>query len=379
MKEIINITIGGVVFSIEKPAYTKLKSYLDQIEQYFKNREAGAEITQDIESSIAEKFLARKRSLKKAITASDVEVVVEELGSVADFEEEESDEIVPKQTAARRLYRDEDNEMLGGVAAGIANYFNIDPVIPRILFVVFTFWGGFGLLAYIILWLIVPKATNASEKLASQGDPINLQGIRDYMQDKITSVPAKNIFHKIGQFLLTLGTLFVSFLEKIVPALRVILGVGLIGVSVMVLFLFSTMLMGVLFGNFDLSMDQVTAQFLAGLDVSRNEMIFLAFMIYGVFIIPTIVIFLGGIGVLFRRKTMTAWLFGVLALAWLLALSFITYKGIEMAPRIHSVVNQIEQSVEENPDHEFFLKVNDEEIYKEKVKLEEIKTIREEF
>ena len=56
----------------------------------------------------------------------------------------------------QRLYRTSSDRMIAGVAGGLAEYFDIDPVLTRILFVVLTLSGGFGLLTYIILWIVVP-------------------------------------------------------------------------------------------------------------------------------------------------------------------------------------------------------------------------------
>jgi phage shock protein C len=56
----------------------------------------------------------------------------------------------------RRLYRSHKDKIIGGVAGGLGEYFDIDPVIVRIIFVVITIAGGWGLLAYILCWIIIP-------------------------------------------------------------------------------------------------------------------------------------------------------------------------------------------------------------------------------
>ncbi|SRR5713226_480364 len=58
---------------------------------------------------------------------------------------------------ARRLTRDTKTPILGGVAAGIANYFDLDPVLARIVFIALVFLNGFGLVAYIVGWIIIPR------------------------------------------------------------------------------------------------------------------------------------------------------------------------------------------------------------------------------
>lgn len=57
----------------------------------------------------------------------------------------------------KRLQRSTSNKMIAGVCAGIANYFNLDPTIIRILYVLMVFFAGFGILLYLILWLVIPS------------------------------------------------------------------------------------------------------------------------------------------------------------------------------------------------------------------------------
>ena len=56
-----------------------------------------------------------------------------------------------------RLYRSQTDKVIGGVAGGLGDYLNIDPVIVRILFVLLAVFGGSGVLVYIILWIVIPE------------------------------------------------------------------------------------------------------------------------------------------------------------------------------------------------------------------------------
>jgi phage shock protein PspC (stress-responsive transcriptional regulator) len=62
----------------------------------------------------------------------------------------------------RKLYRSETDRMLGGVCGGLAEYFNIDSTILRLVFVLFVLWGGGGALAYIICWIVIPTESSLS-------------------------------------------------------------------------------------------------------------------------------------------------------------------------------------------------------------------------
>ncbi len=64
----------------------------------------------------------------------------------------------------KRLYRSRNDRILGGVCSGIANYFEIDPVIIRLLWVLLTFAMGFGILAYVIAWIIIPEEPSPKQK-----------------------------------------------------------------------------------------------------------------------------------------------------------------------------------------------------------------------
>jgi phage shock protein PspC (stress-responsive transcriptional regulator) len=86
----------------------------------------------------------------------------------------------------KRLFRNPDDEVVGGVCSGIAAYFGIqDPIWIRILWIFLTLSGGFGIPVYIILWIIVPKAESASERLQMRGESINVSNIGKIIEDEM--------------------------------------------------------------------------------------------------------------------------------------------------------------------------------------------------
>jgi phage shock protein PspC (stress-responsive transcriptional regulator) len=172
MKQVININFQGRVVPIEVTAFDMLKSYTESLSRHFANEEGKEEIINDIESRIGELFQERIKSGATCITDDDVHAIIKSMGRPEDFETEEgatstasapsSDadqqtnygQQTPGATGSRkRLYRDENNKILGGVCAGIANYFGMDAILVRILFVL----SGIGFLAYILLWAFVPN------------------------------------------------------------------------------------------------------------------------------------------------------------------------------------------------------------------------------
>ncbi len=169
MKKIININFQGRVIPIEESAYDMLTQYVESLRKYFAHEEGRDEIINDIEGRIGELFNERIKRGAACITDVDVNAIVASIGRPEDFDAQEgadtntaSQQQQYQQTYTQTtplsrggLFRNSDDKVLGGVCSGLASYFKIDPIIMRIIFVVFLF-GGFGFLLYIILWIVVP-------------------------------------------------------------------------------------------------------------------------------------------------------------------------------------------------------------------------------
>ncbi len=171
MKQVININFHGRVVPIEVSAFDLLKQYTESLGRHFANEEGKEEIINDIESRIGELFQERLTNGATCITDDDVNAVIKSMGRPEEFEDADdntggaqtktAEASAPQFTGTtathKRLYRDENNKILGGVCAGIANYFGMDALIVRIVFVL----SGVGLLAYILLWIFVPNNATA--------------------------------------------------------------------------------------------------------------------------------------------------------------------------------------------------------------------------
>jgi phage shock protein PspC (stress-responsive transcriptional regulator) len=172
MKKIININFHSRVVPIEESAYEILQQYIESLRRHFANEEGRDEIISDIENRFAELFSETLKKGAACITDADVNAIITSMGRPEDFGDEEpaaanagtsagqQGSYSQQQTYAtsepRRLYRADNDKILGGVASGLANYLNIDPAIVRILFVLMCFGGGAGVLLYIILWVVLP-------------------------------------------------------------------------------------------------------------------------------------------------------------------------------------------------------------------------------
>ena len=195
MNKTIIININGIVFHIEEDAYEILKNYMTDVKRHFLNSADSLEITTDIENRIAEMFsdiLAEEN--KQVIVEQDVTSVIDQMGRVEDFDEIYEEGKAPAGNAdtfsinERKLFRDPDDHLVSGVCAGIANYFNIEPLWIRLAFALSFFFAGSGLLLYIILWIVIPKATTRADRMAMKGEKLNLQGFKNNLEEELSAV-----------------------------------------------------------------------------------------------------------------------------------------------------------------------------------------------
>ena len=181
MNKTISISISGFAFIIDETAYQRLQKYLATIRGYFTSADGVDEIMTDIEIRIAELFRERLNDNRQVIDESDVEYVISILGQPEAFIDEGAEEMhhtTPKTgRRSRRIFRDPDNKSVAGVASGIAAYFGTDPVWIRLVFVLLTLGGLAGIPIYIILWVIMPEAKTAADKLEMRGEPVTAENI----------------------------------------------------------------------------------------------------------------------------------------------------------------------------------------------------------
>lgn len=200
MNKTVNINLSGIIFHIEEDAYNKMYSYLSTIKGYFSESEGRDEIMSDIENRIAEMLSEKISDKKQVVLMSDVDHVIEIMGKPEDFageqsknEDTKSEQPVYNTSSVkrRRVFRDPDNKILGGVCSGIANYFNIDPLWLRLALVISFFAFGSGFLLYIVLWIVIPEAKTAAEKLEMRGEDVNFSNIGKKVEEELNSFGKK--------------------------------------------------------------------------------------------------------------------------------------------------------------------------------------------
>lgn len=197
MKTTENISLGGLAFTIEADAYAELNKYLEEISGCFRNDPCGSEIIEDIEVRISE-LLKERCPEGMVVSLAMVEDIKKRIGDPKELGEQETESSDTGHTEEphrqaresfrdRRVYRDMDNRMLGGVCAGLGEYFNLDKVIFRVLFLIFFVLGFIdgdqglfmiSFVAYLILWIAIPAARTVEQKCEMRRKPINLEGFK---------------------------------------------------------------------------------------------------------------------------------------------------------------------------------------------------------
>jgi phage shock protein PspC (stress-responsive transcriptional regulator) len=404
MKKNISINISGIIFHIEEDGYESLKKYLDSVNKYFSTFEDSSEILADIESRIAEIFLSKLTESKQVITSEDVKNLIVTMGSVHDFkaaEEQDFARTEPKtessyrqahtsSQAEKKFMRDQKRKILGGVCAGLGNYFNIDPVwirllfafltlaygvillvylvlwivvpgsydldepqvtkklfrdpekkvlggvsagmaayfgidvvVVRLLFIILTVFGGLGVITYIVLWIVLPEAKSITEKMQMQGEPVTLSNIESTIkkgtEENEESALTKILlfpFRLIGWMITGLG----KILNPVAEVLRVAIGVVIACVGLALVF-GAVVAFGVFLGLFSFQSGWLLGWQDISFPVQEFSRAIPTFTVVVMFVgslIPGIVIMLLGISAVANRVVFSA------TTGWILFILFIT-------------------------------------------------------
>ncbi len=210
MQRILQINIAGRAIPIEEDAYVLLKDYINALERQFSGEE-GRDIVEDIENRIAELFNIRLQSGSPAIDRADVQKVKDTLGAPNDLGDNNNNNSRYNNQSSYnsntsgsnnynrnnyrqrqystnhdRLLRDPFDKKIGGVCSGVAHYFDIDPVIIRLIMVVLFLTFGIGLVAYIIAWIVIPEARSREELYYN--DPMTIHDITQNVADELNDL-----------------------------------------------------------------------------------------------------------------------------------------------------------------------------------------------
>jgi phage shock protein PspC (stress-responsive transcriptional regulator) len=351
MKKTVTVNIGGSFFHIDEDAYEILKKYLETIRGYFKNTLGCDEIMADIEIRISEMLKEKLSPQKEVINMEDINQVIGIMGKPEDYIDTENDntefsgsaqessEPFQKTSHTKRIYRDPDNRVIGGVCGGVGAYFGIDPVWLRIAFVIMFFAFGTGPFIYFILWVVIPKAKTTAEKLEMRGEAVTAENIGKTIKEEMNNVKQSftDITNDINspktkQNLRSTTNKLVDFITEF---LRLFLNVAgkLIGAALLILTLFLTvMLISLLFtGEFIIN---ITDEGINNFSVNDFFSLFFAdkadYTIAGIALliliaVPVVAMLLAGIKLLFNVKTKFKGMGAALGILWVTGLLLAAY------------------------------------------------------
>ncbi|MQP52594.1 MULTISPECIES: PspC domain-containing protein [unclassified Flavobacterium] len=226
MNKTISINLGGFFFHIDEDAYQKLSCYFDAVKRSL-SPDGRDEIMKDIESRIAELFQERLKNEKQVVGLLEIEEVISIMGQPEDYKiDDDKTSYQSNSTSStnyyypsKRLYRDKDNGMIGGVMAGLGHYLGVDALWLRILMVILFFGFGTGLFVYIVLWILVPEAITTTQKLEMKGQPITISNIEKKVKEGFDDITSKfsNIDHeKIANTAKSGATKIGSTIEEVI-------------------------------------------------------------------------------------------------------------------------------------------------------------------
>lgn len=346
MNKTYTINISGIIFHIDEFAYEKLKSYLNTIRSYFKDSEGRDEIMTDIESRIAEIFSARINNAKQVILMDDVDHMIAIMGNPEVFKNEDGTDAgnnnnnssYENKTAdfskRKRIFRDPDDKVLGGVCSGVGNYFDIDPLWIRLAFAASFFYFGSGFLFYIILWMVIPEARTTAEKLEMRGEKVNINNIEKNFKDEMDGL--KNRFNEnvnstnfnekrrgVRNFIANMVSLIGQLIKGFGKVFFKILGFALVFFGIM----FLVVLLASVFGNGGLvNISNSGISTIAFHDVlikffntpeQITEAKIAAFLLIG---LPMLMFIYQGVKLLFNIQVKNKWLNVSTTLLWLVGL-----------------------------------------------------------
>lgn len=271
MKKNITINMFGVLYAIDDDACQLLEQYLDNMHRYFDKRDGGAEIADDIEHRVAELLSELKAQGVEAVSIEHVRQIIQRIGNPEQMDEA-ADDSAPSDAeggearennaqtngegasanqekshiGGRKLYRDPQDKMLGGVMSGLCRYFGCDDPLPwRILMVLLALvsFSTIGIV-YLVAWALIPAANTPEDRLRMQGKPVNAQSISEEVMREANRaanyVQSPEFRQGARSFLGTLLSIFVFCVK-----LLVLLIIGVLIASTLV----SAVFLGIAYGE----------------------------------------------------------------------------------------------------------------------------------
>lgn len=353
MNKTININLGGYFFHIDESAYQKLRRYLDAIARSLSDDPQGKnEIIADIEARISELLSEKITDARQVVNEQDISEIIKVMGEPEDYAESEEGYATSgntyqrKSNNSKRLFRDGDDKFLGGVAAGVAHYLDLDVIWVRLAFLLLGIFTGIGILAYIILWILLPEAKTTAEKLQMEGEAVNIDNIEKKIREELGAVTetikdgATEVTKKVNEgvkkgaksarsgfqdFLDTLGKIILSIFKVFGKFIGVIIIIT--SASVLVSFIVALFSIGSI-EIFGWEYDYINLPF--GIENTLLPHWLIATCVFILVGFPFLILFILGLRILSNRvkqlsKTTSLSLLGI----WIVALLLLIFSAVE--------------------------------------------------
>jgi phage shock protein PspC (stress-responsive transcriptional regulator) len=276
MKKTHSANIGGTVFQVEEDAYERLQAYLQSIEAHFRSYPDVADIVTDIEGRIAEQLLQRESS-PQVVRMGDVDRVIAAMGLIEQFDGAEATQAPGSDV--RRLFRDPDQKIIAGVAAGLASYLGVPPLLVRGLFVLLTLFFGTAIAVYLLLWALVPVADSTTDKLQMRGRALTLAAIDQGVRDGIAAIP-QGTRSMASRGVLAVGSLIHLVVVGIARVLKWIGGVFVVGCATAAVLAMTVLLVMTLVNP--VALDQAVGEFFAAFGSWRHAFKVFAYLLVAI-------------------------------------------------------------------------------------------------
>ncbi|HBL71955.1 MAG: PspC domain-containing protein [Bacteroidales bacterium] len=261
MKKTLSVNLGGTVFHIDEDAYASLTAYLNEVKHHLGDEASAEEVLNDIEHRMGELFNEWMQGRRQVVTMADVKKVIDILGRPEQYDtttdnasdttsgdtgspRNEEQGYTRYEHRRRKLYRDPEGAVLGGVTTGLSKFFGVSEVFFRLGFILLTFFGLSGVLMYILCWIVIPEAITASQRLEMEGEDVTIDNIEKKVKEEFDKARgrvsnlvdnahieqnARSIGHGLGRFFVILAKGIVGLFSGII---------GLVGFILLMVLLF---------------------------------------------------------------------------------------------------------------------------------------------
>ena len=347
MKKTVNINLAGTFFHIDEDAFAKLSRYLEAVKKSISDPVGGDEIIQDIEARIAELFSEKLEINTQVISTRELDAIIEIMGQPEDYIMDEDatqtnsatgNQTKGETTSNKQLFRDSDNKFIAGVCSGLSHYLGLEVIWVRLFWIFLSFvTTGFGVIAYLLFWILVPGAQTTSEKLKMTGEPINISNIEKKFNEGYQKVSQniKNVdYDKYGEKIKKGSATFFDSLGAILSTVFKI-GIKFFGLLIVIaglLGLISILIGMTVFGTFGIYDTGAEMDLYQLFDTTNTPIWLLSIILTLVAGIPLLVLFILGLKIIAPNiKSIGTPGKITLATIWLLSLIALAVLGVRQA------------------------------------------------